>query len=319
MNIIFAGTPVFAARALEAIIAAGFNVPLVLTQPDRPSGRGLKLTPSAVKQVALQNNIAVAQPTSLKLEGKYPDEARAAREAIIAAHADLMVVAAYGLILPQDVLDLPKYGCLNIHASLLPRWRGAAPIHRAIEAGDAETGITLMQMDAGLDTGDMLAVKRIAVDRHTQVTLHDELATMGAAMTVDYLKALQSGNPPAPIKQPAEGVTYADKISKDEARLNWAQPATILEQKIRAFNPSPATYAVIDAENGFKVYAAEVVNDAVHEHVKGTVLKVDKSGIEVACGRGILRILEAQRAGGKRLPVAQFIEGFALAAGQILQ
>ena len=311
MKLLFAGTPDFAAASLAALLAAGHTVLAVLTQPDRPAGRGMKLQPSPVKALALQHGLPVLQPTSLKT----PDI-----QAELAAYgADMMVVAAYGLLLPPAVLALPRWGCVNVHASLLPRWRGAAPIHRAIEAGDAETGITLMQMDAGLDTGDMLAVKRIAVDRHTQVTLHDELATMGAAMTVDYLKALQSGNPPAPIKQPAEGVTYADKISKDEARLNWAQPATILEQKIRAFNPSPATYALIDAENGFKVYAAEVVNDMAHEHVKGEVLKVDKSGIEVACGRGILRILEAQRAGGKRLPVAQFIEGFVLTAGQVLQ
>ena len=187
MNVIFAGTPVFAARALSTIIDAGFNVPLVLTQPDRPSGRGMKLTPSPVKQVALQYNIPVAQPISLRLNGKYPEDAQAARAQITAAQADVMVVAAYGLILPQDVLDLPKHGCINIHASLLPRWRGAAPIHRAIESGDTETGITLMQMDAGLDTGDMLAIERLPItEQHTTATLHDELAEMGARMVVDY-------------------------------------------------------------------------------------------------------------------------------------
>ncbi|MGL4767496.1 MAG: methionyl-tRNA formyltransferase [Formosimonas sp.] len=316
MKVIFAGTPVFAARALEAMIAAGFDVPLVLTQPDRPSGRGLKLTPSAVKQVAAQHNIEVAQPTSLKLDGKYPLEAQAARERIIAAQADLMVVAAYGLILPQDVLDLPTHGCLNIHASLLPRWRGAAPIHRAIQAGDAQTGVTLMQMDAGLDTGDMLAMERINIGAHTQASLHDELAAMGARMTVDYVHALANNAAPAPVAQPLEGVTYADKISKSEARLNWAESAQTLERKIRAFNPAPAALAVVDDEVSFKVFAAQVVSDEIHP--AGTVLRVDKCGIDVACGQGVLRIIEAQRAGGKRLPVAQFVEGFALRAGQVL-
>lgn len=316
MNVIFAGTPVFAARALEAIIAAGFNVTLVLTQPDRPSGRGLKLTPSAVKQVALQHNIRVAQPTSLKLDGKYPTEAQAARDAIIAAQADIMVVAAYGLILPQDVLDLPRHGCLNIHASLLPRWRGAAPIHRAIQAGDAQTGVTLMQMDAGLDTGDMLGVQTVEIGRHTQASLHDELAVMGANMTVDYLKSLQNGTAISPVAQPTEGVTYADKISKDEARLDWSMPAEMLERKIRAFNPAPATLAVVDEHGSFKIYAAMVLNDETHPH--GTVLHVDKNGIDIACGQGVLRVLEAQRAGGKRLPVAQFIDGLALSVGQVL-
>ena len=197
MNVIFAGTPAFAARALSAIIDAGFHVPLVLTQPDRPSGRGMKLTPSAVKQVAEQHSIRVAQPISLRLNGKYPEDAQAARAQIIDAQADIMVVAAYGLILPQDVLDLPKHGCVNIHASLLPRWRGAAPIHRAIESGDSETGITLMQMDAGLDTGDMLAVERLPItEQHTTATLHDELAEMGARMVVDYLRQLRDGAAP---------------------------------------------------------------------------------------------------------------------------
>jgi methionyl-tRNA formyltransferase len=200
MKVIFAGTPEFAAQALAAIIAAGFNVPLVLTQPDRPSGRGMKLTPSAVKQVALQHNIPVAQPISLRLNGKYPEQAEEARSRITSAQADVMVVAAYGLILPADVLSLPKHGCINIHASLLPRWRGAAPIHRAIEAGDAQTGITLMQMDAGLDTGDMLTVESTPIlPTHTTALLHDELAHMGARMVVNYLQRLQAGQAPKPV------------------------------------------------------------------------------------------------------------------------
>ena len=221
MRVMFAGTPEFAAQALATIIDAGFDVPLVLTQPDRPSGRGMKLTPSAVKQIALQHNIPVAQPISLRLNGKHPEQANEARAQMVAAKADVMVVAAYGLILPQDVLNVPKHGCINIHASLLPRWRGAAPIHRAIEAGDARTGITLMQMDAGLDTGDMLAVESMPIlPTHTTALLHDELAHMGARMVVNYLQQLQAGHAPKPVPQPTDGITYAEKISKAEAQID---------------------------------------------------------------------------------------------------
>lgn len=316
MNIVFAGTPVFAAQALQAILDAGFNVPLVLTQPDRPSGRGMKLTPSPVKQVALAHHINVAQPTSLKLDGKHPLEASAAREILQAANADVMVVAAYGLILPTDVLETPTHGCINIHASLLPRWRGAAPIHRAIEAGDAATGITLMQMDAGLDTGDMLAIESLPITpQHTTAVLHDELAAMGARMVVDYLKALQSGTAQTGTTQPSEGVNYASKIDKAESHLNWKDNATTLEQKIRAFDPTPGCVAKIDDNTSFKIWAAQVVHNNVHPHIAGTVLGVDKQGIDVACGQGVLRITQAQKAGAKRLPVAQFIDGFALSAG----
>ena len=316
MNIVFAGTPVFAAQALQAILDAGFNVPLVLTQPDRPSGRGMKLTPSPVKQVALAHHINVAQPTSLKLDGKHPLEASAAREILQAVNADVMVVAAYGLILPTDVLETPVHGCINIHASLLPRWRGAAPIHRAIEAGDAATGITLMQMDAGLDTGDMLTVESLPITpQHTTAVLHDELAAMGARMVVDYLKALQSGTAQTGTTQPSEGVNYASKIDKAESLLNWQDNATTLEQKIRAFDPAPGCVAKIDDNTSFKIWAAQVVHNNVHSHAAGTVLAVDKQGIDVACGQGVLRITQAQKAGAKRLPVAQFIDGFALSAG----
>lgn len=318
MKVIFAGTPAFAATALQAIIDAGFEVPLVLSQPDRPSGRGLKLTPCAVKQVALQHGITMAQPVSLKLDGKYPEQAQAGWQAIRDAQADIMVVAAYGLILPEALLSLPKHGCINIHASLLPRWRGAAPIHRAIEAGDTQTGVTLMQMDAGLDTGDMLSMHRIDINQHNQATLHDELAQLGGAVVVQHLQSLSRGAPITAAPQPNDGVTYADKVQKSEALLNWAEPALMLERKIRAFNPSPATLAMVDADTHFKIYAAQVLHDEPHNHTTGLILNLDKNGIDVACGRGVLRITEAQRAGGKRLPVAQFIEGFTLKAGQIL-
>lgn len=316
MNIVFAGTPVFAAQALQAIIDAGFNVPLVLTQPDRPSGRGMKLTPSAVKQVALTHNIPLAQPTSLKIDGKYPLEAAEARAILKSVNADVMVVAAYGLILPEDVLNMPNHGCINIHGSLLPRWRGAAPIHRAIEAGDAQTGITLMQMDVGLDTGDMLAIESCAIDATaTTASLHDELAAMGARMVVAYLKALEAGQAPTAVKQPLEGVTYASKIDKAESHLDWQLDAATLERKIRAFDPAPGCVAKIDDTSSFKVWAAQLLNNDAHSYVAGTVIAADKSGIDVACGTGILRITQAQRAGAKRLPVAQFLDGFTLATG----
>ena len=239
MRVIFAGTPEFARVALERLHAAGFEVPLVLTQPDRPAGRGLKLQPSPVKQWAVAQGVAVVQPRSLRLDGKYPDEATAAREAILAAQADVMVVAAYGLILPQWVLDTPRLGCLNIHASLLPRWRGAAPIHRAIEAGDPDTGVTIMQMDAGLDTGDMLLVERLPISgTETTASLHDRLATLGGRMIVEALELAACGGLRA-VPQPAEGVNYAHKIEKAEAAIDWALPADVIGRRVRAFDPFP--------------------------------------------------------------------------------
>ena len=228
MRVVFAGTPEFARTALEAIARAGFEVVLVLTQPDRPAGRGMKLQASPVKQCALAHGWPVAQPRSLRLDGKYPEDAAAAREALLAARADVMVVAAYGLILPQWVLDAPRLGCLNIHASLLPRWRGAAPIHRAIEAGDEETGVTIMQMDAGLDTGDMLLEERLAIGEDSTARLHDRLAEMGARLIVDALHAAQAGAL-KPVPQPEEGVSYAHKIEKQEAKVDWTQPAAAIE------------------------------------------------------------------------------------------
>ena len=320
MNVIFAGTPVFAARALSAIVDAGFNVLLVLTQPDRPSGRGMKLTPSAVKQVAQQHQIPVAQPISLRLNGKYPEQAQHAREQIESVNADIMVVAAYGLILPQDVLDIPQHGCVNIHASLLPRWRGAAPIHRAIEAGDAETGITLMQMDAGLDTGDMLAMQHIAISTDdTTAVLHDALADMGAQMVVRYLQQLRDGVAPAATPQPTEGVTYAEKIDKAEARLSWIHPAEVIARKVRAFDPAPGYFCEWNGQT-VKIWAAKAVPSiSKNQQVPGTVLNIDKSGVTVACAdQSALCITQMQKAGGKRGSAHQVAESLGLTVGDRL-
>jgi methionyl-tRNA formyltransferase len=314
MRVIFAGTPDFARVALQRLHAAGFDIPLVLTQPDRPAGRGMKLQPSAVKQFALEHGIPVAQPRSLRLDGKFPDDAAAAREAIGAARADAMVVAAYGLILPQWVLDAPRLGCLNIHASLLPRWRGAAPIHRAIEAGDAETGVTIMQMDAGLDTGAMLLVERTPVAAEdTTATLHDKLAALGGRMIVEALELAACGGL-RPVPQPAEGVTYAHKIEKAEAAIDWSLPADAIARRVRAFDPFPGASGVISGET-VKIWRAGAVMQGRGSVAPGTVVAVDAHGVGVACGQGRLVITELQRAGGKRLAAADFLRGFALAPG----
>jgi methionyl-tRNA formyltransferase len=317
LRVIFAGTPEFAAAALAQILAAGHNVPLVLTQPDRPAGRGMKLQASTVKQLALQHHIPVAQPLSLRLDGQYPDDAAAAQAAIAEAKADVMVVAAYGLILPQWTLDAPRLGCLNIHASLLPRWRGAAPIHRAIEAGDAQTGVVIMQMDAGLDTGDMLLteVLDIAAD-DTTASLHERLAAMGGDLVVRALADAQSGQL-QPVKQPETGITYAHKIEKAEAAVDWQQSATVIGRRVRAFNPFPAASAQLGAEV-IKLWRASVDNIANNEQhpAPGTVLSADAQGVRVACGEGVLCVTELQRAGGKRLSAADFLRGFPLAMGQ---
>jgi len=318
LRVIFAGTPEFAAEALAQILAAGHTVPLVLTQPDRPAGRGMKLQASAVKQLAVQHNIPVAQPLSLRLDGKYPDDAAAAQaaiaEAITTHKADVMVVAAYGLILPQWTLDAPRLGCLNIHASLLPRWRGAAPIHRAIEAGDAQTGVVIMQMDAGLDTGDMLLtdVLDIAAD-DTTASLHDRLADMGGALIVRALADVQAGKL-QPRKQAEAGITYAHKIEKAEAAVNWTDSAQTIDRRVRAFNPFPAASAQLGSDV-IKLWRATVDNTA-HNKPAGTVLSADEHGLRVACGEGVLCVTELQRAGGKRLNVADFLRGFPLTAGQ---
>ena len=315
LRVVFAGTPEFAAVALQALLQAGFEVPLVLTQPDRPAGRGMKLQASPVKQLAQQHGIALSQPMSLRLDGKYPDEAAASREALLAAKPDLMVVAAYGLILPQWVLDLPRLGCLNIHASLLPRWRGAAPIHRAIEAGDAETGITIMQMDAGLDTGDMLLIERLPIAAEdTTAFLHDKLAALGGRLIVEALELAACGGLQAE-RQPEAGICYAHKIEKSESEIDWTLPAAEIERRLRAFDPFPGGLSHLDGE-ALKVWKARLAEGRGRP---GEVLAADAEGLLVACGVGALRLTELQRAGGKRLPAAAFLQSRPVPAGTVLK
>ncbi len=310
----FAGTPEFAQIALADLHAAGFAIPLVLTQPDRPAGRGMKLNPSPVKAFAQAHDIAVAQPRSLRLDGKYPEDAARAQAALLAARLDVMVVAAYGLILPQWVLDLPRLGCLNIHASLLPRWRGAAPIHRAVEAGDSQTGITLMQMDAGLDTGDMLQMQTLAIaPADTTASLHNRLAALGGRMVVNVVMAAAAGTL-ARTPQPNEGITYAHKIDKSEAPIDWHLSAEVIARRVRAFDPFPGASTTVCAALGpaagdsvvLKVWAAQPIQSA-HAALPGTVIAVDASGITVACGEGALCLTQLQRPGGKRLSAHDFL------------
>ncbi len=300
MKLIFAGTPEFAASALQALIDAGHDIALVLTQPDRPAGRGMKLKASPVKTLALAHGLPVSQPLTLKTA-----EAQAE---IAAVGAEVMVVAAYGLILPKVVLEMPTRGCLNIHASLLPRWRGAAPIHRAIEAGDAETGVTIMQMDVGLDTGDMLLTVRepIHADDSTG-SLHDRLAAQGAQAMVAALAQLDALSPQP---QPAEGVTYAEKIGKAEAQLDWSLPAEVLHRKIRAFNPFPGASTLAGGE-ALKIWQAQLADGA---GAPGEVLAADADGVRIACGSGALLATQLQAAGGKRLAAREFLAGHNLPA-----
>lgn len=318
MRVVFAGTPEFARLALAAIVRAGHTVPLVLTQPDRPSGRGLKLTPSPVKQAALDANIPVAQPRSLRLDGKYPEDAQAARQALLDARPDVMVVAAYGLILPQWTLDLPKHGCLNIHASLLPRWRGAAPIQRAIEAGDTLTGVTIMQMDLGLDTGDMLLRREVPIlPDHTAATLHDALALAGEEAIVEALAALEAGTLVAQ-KQPEEGVTYAAKLDRSESPLDFTQAADVLARRIRAFDPVPgATAKLPGLDEPVKVWRAHALastqsggTEVFEQAEPGTVVAATPEGIVIATADGWLRIVELQRPGARRQPVDVFLRSW---------
>jgi methionyl-tRNA formyltransferase len=304
VRILFAGTPPFAATALDALADAGHDIALVLTQPDRPAGRGMKLTPSAVKQAASARGLSVSQPPSLK-----SPEVLAGLHAV---DADVMVVAAYGLILPQAVLDLPRFGCLNIHASLLPRWRGAAPIQRAILAGDAETGITIMQMDAGLDTGAMLSKTVVPIrNDDTAASLHDVLAAAGASAIV---AALANYARLVPVAQDDAQATYAAKLSKDEAQLDWGQPAATLARAVRAFNPVPGAWTLLDGAP-LKIWAAQV---APGSGEPGEVLRADAEGLVVACGSGALVMLEIQPAGGKRMGAAAFLAGRPVLPGTLL-
>ncbi|WP_233172039.1 methionyl-tRNA formyltransferase [Dyella sp. ASV21] len=298
LRVVFAGTPEFSVPCLEACRASGAEVVAVYTQPDRPAGRGRKLTPSPVKQAALEAGIPVEQPESLK-----SPETRAT----LAAYApDLMVVVAYGLILPRKVLATPRLGCWNVHASLLPRWRGAAPIQRAILAGDAESGVDLMQMEAGLDTGPVLLERRTPISPDdTGGSLHDRLSALGAEVLAEGLARVLAGETLAVRPQPEEGVTYAHKLDKAEARLDFTRPAAELERKVRAFDPWPVAEGEVGSEL-LRIWAARAVPaDAVA--VPGSVLGMSREGIDVACGEGALRITALQRAGGKRISAADYL------------
>jgi len=299
MKLVFAGTPEFAAVSLRALLAARHEVTLVLTQPDRPAGRGLKAQPSAVKRLALEHQLDTLQPATLKDP--------AAQSAVAQARPEAIVVAAYGLMLPPVLLALPARGCINVHASLLPRWRGAAPIQRALLAGDARTGITIMQMDAGLDTGPILLQEALVISPDdTSGTLHESLGALGARLLV---QALASN--PAPRPQ-AAAATYAARIGKEEAVIDWRKPAAEIERQVRAFDPAPGAHTRCDGVT-LKIWRARVEPGAAG--AAGTVSAAGADGIVVACGRDALRITELQRAGGKRLPAQAFLSGFKLAPG----
>ncbi len=319
----FAGTPEFAAAALASLIESGATIPLVLTQPDRPAGRGMKLQASAVKALALAQGLQLSQPRSLRLDGKFPEEAAMGRAALKSAELDALVVAAYGLILPQWVLDTPRLGCFNIHASLLPRWRGAAPIHRAIEAQDAETGITIMQMDAGLDTGDRLLTERIAIaSEDTTQSLHDKLAALGGPMVVQALARARRGEL-QPQKQPETGITYAHKIDKAEAELDLNRSAQSLAAQVRAFNPAPGAWLTRAATpeqpaEVWKIWQCYAINSTKHCEYqdRGLISLQNGSEFTVSTAQGSLVLTELQRAGGKRLSAAEFLRGAALESGE---
>lgn len=309
MRLVFAGTPDFAAASLSALLDARHEIKLVLTQPDRPSGRGMKYQPSPVKQTALTAGLPVYQPESLKNPESWKPVAEAAPE--------LMIVVAYGLILPEGLLNLPQRGCLNVHASLLPRWRGAAPIHRAILAGDTETGICIMQMDAGLDTGAVIRRCTVPISpRETTLTLHDQLAVAGANLLCETLANSDlSGTPQSP-----DGVSYAHKISKGEARLDWRLPADTLDRQIRGFNPFPVAHFVWQ-DTQIRVWAAEPrpLQAPLHRPIPGTVLSVSEGALEVACGEGSLACLRLQGPGGRQMSAQDFLAGHPIPLGACLK
>ncbi len=314
MRVGFAGTPEFAARALLALIEGGFSVPLVLTQPDRPAGRGQQLQASAVKQLALRHALPVAQPRGLRLDGRFADDAAVARAALQAARPDVLVVAAYGLILPPWVLALPTHGCLNIHGSLLPRWRGAAPIQRAIEAGDARTGITLMQMDAGLDTGPMLSTCDTPIGPDdTSASLYQRLAELGAQQLLACLADVQLERL-HPVAQPEAGVTHAPKILKSEAAIDWSRSAAEIERRLRAFDPAPGCTATIEGE-AVKVWRGRVDSGSGTSPLPGERVPSADGRLRIACGEGVLELLQLQRPGGRRIEAAEFVCGMRAQAG----
>lgn len=309
----FAGTPEFARVALSKLIAAGYPVHLVLTQPDRPAGRGMKLQASPVKQLALEQGIPVLQPVSLKKGEEAEQALNALKTAVHGQPLDVLIVAAYGLILPQTVLDAPRLGCLNIHGSLLPRWRGAAPIQRCIEAGDTETGVCIMQMEAGLDTGPVRLRRALPIElTDTASTLHDKLAVLGGDLLVEALDALQAETLPL-VPQPAVGVTYAEKITKAEGAIDWTRSAVELQRTLRAFDPFPGANTLFNGEP-VKCFDPETVALAGLMGKPGDVLSVDSNGIEIQCGQGVLRIRTLQKAGGKRQPALQVAQALGLIA-----
>ena len=309
MRIVFAGTPEFAVPCLRAA-ASKAEVVAVYTQPDRPAGRGRGLTPSPVKLEAVQRGIPVLQPENFR--------SAVSKQALRALKPDLMVVVAYGLILPQSVLDIPLHGCWNVHASLLPRWRGAAPIQRAIEAGDTRSGVCLMQMEKGLDTGPVLLAKDTDIGAdETGGQLHDRLSELGAQVLADALGLLRATITLPPHPQPLQGVTYAHKIDKAEARLDWSQPATVLANKVRAFNPWPVAEAQLDGER-IRIHGAVAIDEA-HAAAPGSVLRAGRDGIDIACGEGALRIRVLQREGGKAIAAAAALNGNFLASRRDLR
>jgi methionyl-tRNA formyltransferase len=300
LRIIFAGTPEFAAHHLKALIDSHHCIVAVYTQPDRPSGRGKKLTPSPVKALAIENELPVFQPQSLKSETD--------QEQLAALNADLMVVVAYGLLLPENVLNIPHYGCINVHGSLLPRWRGAAPIQRAIDAGDQSTGITIMQMDAGLDTGDMLYKVECDIDvDETSQTLHDKLMVLGATALLKTLDLLE-GNKLEPVKQNDDLATYAEKISKEEAEIDWTQSAEIIARKLRAYNPFPIAYTFID-DSRIKIYQASITN-LPQKNLPGNILALNNEGLLIACGKNALLVQKLQLPGKKPMGITDIINGY---------
>lgn len=304
LKIIFAGTPTFAARSLNAILAHKYNVVAVLTQPDRPAGRGMQLTPSPVKELAVKHAITVLQPQTLKAEE--------VQQQLALFQADVMVVAAYGLILPRAVLQLPRYGCLNIHASLLPRWRGAAPIQRAILAGDNVTGVTIMQMDEGLDTGNMLLKKTCPIEsKDTAETLLEKLTLLGAELIIEVLKDLPRSALGCTVQDAAQA-TYAPKLTKSEAALDWTQSAQQLDRCVRGYNPFPVAHTRI-RDTQIKIWQATAYEETREQ--PGTVVEIGKDGILVACGTGTLGLEVLQRPNGKAMPAHQFLQGFSLKAG----
>jgi methionyl-tRNA formyltransferase len=301
MRVGFAGTPAFAAAVLTAILDRGFEIPLVLTQPDRPQGRGLKLAASAVKALALARGLSVQQPIALKTE--------AARAPALAVTLDVLVVAAYGLILPPEVLAWPRHGCLNVHASLLPRWRGAAPIQRALLAGDTESGITIMGMDAGLDTGPIHDSVRVPVaPGETAGTLTAKLASAGAAAIVAALERLERDGALRGVPQPVEGASYAAKVTRMDAAIDWRRDAREIDRQVRAFDPAPGAFAAYAGE-AVKIWTAESLPAPGAGAQPGTVVARDARGLVVACGQGALRVVELQPVGGKRMAASAFAAG----------